>query len=129
MGIDGIGKGGGVPPTTHGVGDVGASKPASEVTESGRVFEVRGEKTQAATKTNAADHVEKTPLEKLRAGEVDVHGYVDLKVEAATRNLKGLGPVELDHIRASLKHQMANDPAISDLVKQVAGSTPKTDDE
>jgi hypothetical protein len=129
MGIDGIGKGGRVPPPAGGGGDINAPKGAEKTAETGRAFEVRGEKSQAAQQTGAVGATERTPLERLRAGEIDVNGYVDLKVDAATKNLHGLGRVELDHIRATLKHQMANDPALVDLVKQATGATPTPSDE
>jgi hypothetical protein len=133
MGIDGIGKGGRVPPPAGGGGEISGPKGAEKAAETGRAFDVRGpaEKTPAQNTQNARDvgAVERTPLERLRAGEIDVNGYVDIKVDAATRHLQGLGKVELEHIRATLRHQMANDPAILDLVKQAAGSAPTSRDE
>lgn len=127
MGIDGIGSGGRIPPG----GGVGGGAPAtgtsgpSAAKETGRAFEVSAtEREKAAAEANAAQHVERSPLERLRAGEVDVNGYVDLKVSAATKNLTGLSRVELDQIRGMLKHQIANDPAVADLVKQATGAVP-----
>jgi hypothetical protein len=168
MGIDGIGKGGGVPPGASGLGDASAPKVggAQDAKETGRVFEVRGEKTQAtsnatssapsaaaragtaheasagheasaaheasagheASAAREASAVERSPLDRLRAGEIDVNGYVDLKVDAATKNLHGLGRVELEQIRATLKHQMVHDPAIVDLVKQATGAVPSDEE-
>lgn len=126
MGIDGIGNGGRIPP-----GGVGNSSPAtgpSAAKETGRTFEVAPTAAEkAAAETQAAQQtqgVERTPLERLRAGEIDVNGYVDLKVDAATKNLSGLSRVELDQIRGVLKHQMAHDPAVMDLVKQATGALP-----
>jgi hypothetical protein len=133
MGIDGIGKGGRVPPPAGGGGDVSGPKGAEKAADTGRAFDVRApaEKTAAQNAQNAqhVGAVERTPLERLHAGEIDVNGYVDLKVDAATSHLKGLGKVELDHIRATLKHQMANDPAVLDLLKQAAGAVPSAGDE
>jgi len=130
MGIDGIGNGGRIPP-----GGVGGNAPTTGPTapkEAGKTFEVRpasGEKTaesQAARETQAT---ERSPLERLRAGEIDVNGYVDLKVDAATKNLHGLSSHELGQIRSVLKSQMANDPAVMDLVKQATGALPKPEGE
>ncbi len=131
MGIDGIGNGGRIPPGGPGgvggaPGASGASGP-SATKETGRAFDVHGadRADQAkAAETQQAREVERSPLERLRAGEIDVNGYVDLKVDVATKNLSGLSRVELDQIRATLKHQMANDPAVVDLVKQATGAVP-----
>jgi hypothetical protein len=113
MGIDRIGKGGGVgkPP------EIGGPSGAKET---GRPFEV-----QKAEAPKPADAVNKAaPLERLRAGEIDINGYVDLKVEEATAHLKAMPANELDAIRKMLRDQMATDPALLDLVKSATGSVP-----
>ncbi len=140
MGIDGIGNGGRIPsPGTPGApgagGAGGASGPSgatgpSRATETGRTFDVHGKESaeaRAAQQTQATERPERTALERLRAGEVDVNGYVDLKVDAATKNLSGLPRVELEKIRDTLKHQMAHDPAVMDLVKQATGAVPSSE--
>ena len=128
MGIDGIGNGGRIPP--GGVGGSGPATGPSGAKETGRTFEVHGEKAAAETQgAQQVQGVERTPLDRLRAGEIDVNGYVDLKVDAATKNLEGLSRVELDQIRGVLKHQMAHDPAVMDLVKQATGALPKPEGE
>lgn len=126
MGIDGIGNGGRIPP-----GGVGGKAPLggpSATKETGRTFEVgdvqKANASKAAGETQAVQGAERSPLERLRAGEIDVNGYVDLKVDAATKNLSGLSRVELDQIRGVLRHQMAHDPAVMDLVKQATGALP-----
>jgi hypothetical protein len=113
MGIDRIGKGGGVgkPPEIGGT-------PAAK--ETGRPFEVQ--KGQAPKPAEAIQ--KSSPLERLRAGEIDVNGYVDLKVEEATAHLKAMPADELDAIRKMLRDQMATDPALLDLVKSATGSAP-----
>jgi hypothetical protein len=109
---------------------VGGKSPAagpSAAEKTGRTFQVHEahEKNVAETqKVDATHAAERSPLERLRAGEIDVNGYVDLKVDAATRGLSGLSRVELEQIRGMLKHQMGNDPAVMDLVKQATGSLP-----
>ena len=66
-----------------------------------------------------------SPLARLRAGEIDVHGYIDLKVDEATKNIHGLEPAELDAIKKTLRDQMATDPGLSDLVHTATGQIPK----
>ena len=137
MGIDGIGSGGRIPP--GGPGGVGGKSPTagpkgtSSTSSTFQVGEVR-EKTSAASTgttsaTSAVDPAARTPLERLRAGEIDVNGYVEAKVDVATRGLSGLSRADLDQIRGILKHQMAHDPAVMDLVKQAAGALPKPEGE
>jgi hypothetical protein len=116
--VDRIGKGGGVPPTAtpSGVDKKGAvDKP----------FQV-----EAPKPTEAVGNVQHTtPLARLRAGEIDVNGYVDLKVDEATSGLKGLAPGQLDDIKKTLRDQMATDPALVDLVRAATGQTPKLPEE
>ncbi len=64
------------------------------------------------------------PLEKLRAGEIDVHKYLDIKVDEATAHLQGLPTAEMDAIKKMLRDQLATDPGLSDLVKQATGAAP-----
>src|SRR4051812_2003518 len=110
MGIDRIGKGGAAPP---------APEPTdpSAVREKGgvsRPFEV--ERTaRANVPAPVAPSVDAaSPLARLRAGEIDVHGYIDVKVDDATKHLVGLSPAELDAIKKTLRDQMATDPALVD---------------
>lgn len=123
MAIDRIGKGGGVPPTpeTGGAGGV-EKKGAVEKT-----FHVdRPDPTKAAQATEATHQTAATsPLARLRAGEIDVHGYVDLKVDEATKGLHGLSPAEMDEIKKVLREQMASDPGLADLVRTATGQMPK----
>lgn len=116
MGIDSIGKKGPpLPPDAHGVS--GAARPA----EASRHFSV-GKSAPA----EGAGPVGATPtaLDRLRAGEVDVNGYVDLKVNEATEHLKMLPAAELERIKASLRDRMATDPALIDLVRTATGKVP-----
>ena len=79
----------------------------------------RGAKTEGVGSVDAA-----SPLGRLQAGEVDVNGYVDLKVDEATRGLAGLSPSELGDIKQVLKEQMVSDPGLVDLVRNATGQTP-----
>jgi hypothetical protein len=123
MGIDRIGKGGGVPPN---VGDVGGPTKAGGT---GRAFEVS--KPEQATETQATQAVApaSTALEQLRAGKIDVHGYVDLKVGEATAHLHALPPEQLDSIRGMLREQISSDPALADLFRQATGHAPPVPEE
>ncbi len=123
MAIDRIGKGG-VPPQ---VPDAGAVQPKG-VTAAERPFQVdRAQGTQKADATQALDAT--SPLARLRAGEIDVHGYIDLKVDEATASLKGLPPAQLDEIKKVLRDQMATDPGLADLVRTATGQMPKPPEE
>ncbi len=91
--------------------------------ESARPFEVSPSAGSEATPARAAGTAPAhTALERLRSGEVDVHGYVDLKVEEATAHLAGLPPAELAAIRGSLRERMASDPTLVDLVRTATGT-------
>jgi uncharacterized protein (DUF2342 family) len=127
MGIDSIGKKGppAPPPPTTGKGVEGASRAS-------RPFEAPATATSGAEGAAKAGSVEapRTALERLRAGEIDVNGYVDIKVHEATTHLSALPPAELEQIRSSLRDRMAGDPTLVDLVRTATGSVPQpsTDD-
>jgi hypothetical protein len=69
------------------------------------------------------------PLERLRNGQVDLHGYLNLKVDEATAHLSALPRVELDAIRASLRDRLATDPALIELVRTATGEVPPPSDD
>ena len=118
MGIDRIGKSG--PPPAPDAGGAGAARP----TEASRPFEVSAPKPEAA-RAEAPSALAPTPLEQLRAGRIDVNGYVDCKVEEATVHLRGLGAKELSALKEILRAQIVSDPALADLVTQAAGAPPR----
>ena len=119
MAIDRIGKGGGLPQTPEAQG-TGAASPTGGP---GAAFEVdRKEPAQAAQATEGV--AASSPIARLRAGEVDVHGYIDLKVDEATASLKGVSASELDEIKSMLRDQMKSDPGLADLVGRAAGKMP-----
>ncbi len=110
MGIDGIGKPGGpggiAPPQTGGVEDVSGPE----------TFSV--ERSDDASNVDAA-----SPLARLRAGEIDVDGYLDARVERATAHLADrIEGEKLAFIRSSLRAQLEQDPALIELVKRATGS-------
>jgi len=114
MGIDRIGKGGGVtpPPDVEKAGKSGAvDKPFT---------------AERASHAAAVDPTQATsPLAQLKAGQIDVERYLDLKVEEATKALHGVLPAELDDIKKMLRDQLASDPGLTDLVRAATGAMPK----
>ena len=122
--VDRIGKGGPPPPKTEiGVGGVD-KKGAAE-----RPFQVeRADPSKAAEAKAPVDAATgptaPTPLQRLRAGEIDVNGYVDLKGEEATKNLP-VSPADLEEIKKTLREQMRTDPGLAELVRAATGHMPK----
>lgn len=114
MGLDGIGREN-VPPAT--MPSVEAEPRATTKT-----FQVqRDADAVPAEPVRGAVPADATPLERLRAGEIDRDTYIDLKVDGATVHLHGLRPEELDTVRTLLHGQLANDPVLLDLVRQATG--------
>jgi hypothetical protein len=106
MGIDRIDKGS--PPGGIGSPDAAGS---SAVTPK-ESFEV--EKVADPTAIDAS-----SPLARLRAGEIDVESYLDLRVEQATNHLVGtIDDERLEVIRSSLRAQLETDPILMDLVQR-----------
>ncbi len=122
--VDRIGKGG--PPLPP----AGPTGPARGQ-ETGKAFEVK--KPEGARPAQAAAEVAATagltPLDQLKAGKIDLNGYLDLKVQEATAHLQGVSPVQLETIRSMLRDRMATDPALADLVKQATGHVPSVPDD
>jgi hypothetical protein len=58
------------------------------------------------------------PLERLRAGEIDLETYIDLKVEEATAHLDRLPAPELARVRAILRARIAEEPELQEWVKR-----------
>src|SRR5262245_37225465 len=121
MGIDRIGKGGPVAPPA-------GPEKAEQTERTGRTFEI-DPTGKAAHATSVEGARATTPLAQLRAGQIDLDRYLDLKVEDATRHLHGLRVAELDAIKKTLRDQLASDPALADLVKQATGSVPQSPEE
>lgn len=122
MGIDSIGKKG--PPAPPPPPEAGKAARSGEATGP---FQV--DKAAPAAQAGAVE-APRSALDRLRAGEVDVNGYVDLKVHEATAHLKALPPAELEQLRSSLRDRLASDPGLVNLVRAATGAVPKppTDD-
>jgi hypothetical protein len=127
MAIDRIGKGGALPPTPETGGPAGASKAGGPAAP----FAVnRNEHAAPANATRSVDTPDAaSPLARLRAGEVDVNGYVDLKVDEATKGLKGVPAAELAEIKDVLRDQLRSDPGLADLVRAATGKSPSPPEE
>jgi len=127
MAIDRIGKGGAPPPTpeTSGPSGPGGTEKKGGVEKTFQASLERLERPETKA-THAAHGVQATtPLARLRAGEIDVNGYLDLKVDEATKGLpSGLASHELDAIKQTLRSQMATDPGLVDLVRTATGQVP-----
>ena len=130
MGIDRIGKGGAPPPA--GPASSKGAGPSDRVRgpEPSRPFEIRPERAGEAAKAAEIGATGSSPLERLRTGQIDLNGYLDLKVDQATAHLHGLSPAELGAVKTMLRDQIAQDPSLTDLVKQATGRapTPPTDE-
>jgi hypothetical protein len=122
--VDRIGKGGGPK-----LPDMTPTEGAKRTTEASRPFELGTEKASAARPAaEVGQAAEASPLARLRAGEIDVNRYMDLKVEEATSHLHGMRAQDLDAIKRTLRGHMESDPALADLVKQIAPPAPPRDE-
>jgi hypothetical protein len=122
MGIERIGKNGPpVPPP-----EVGGPSPARRA---GEAFHVPATGASNPTATSVDASRPAGPLERLRAGEVGLGGYVDLKVHEATAHLSSLPPVDLEKIRSVLREKLANDPELVDLLRTATGEVLPPDDD
>jgi hypothetical protein len=135
MGIDRIGKSGAPAPLPE-VGGASPSGPA------GPAFHVHAPSSSVGTPAVGGPSVEGASpagpaavpldaavrpvgaLDRLRSGEVDLDGYVNLKVDEATAHLSALPSAQLDAIRSALRERISSDPALVDLVRAATGQVP-----
>jgi hypothetical protein len=85
---------------------------------------VRPPHTAAPNEVAPAAPVATSPLERLRAGEIDLDRYLDLKVNEATVHLQGLRAHELEGLRTLLRQQLESDRALANLVEQATQQRP-----
>ncbi len=113
MGIDQIGKRSVPPP------------PSTDAAAGGRVetqrpFEMPAPgapETSGAKPPAEALAPATSAIDRLRRGEIDRGGYVDLKVAEATRHLTALPAPQLEAIRQALRERISTDPTLADLVR------------
>ena len=91
--------------------------------KTGATFEVTGPEGAHATK-GASGVDPSSPLGRLRAGDIDVNGYVDLKVDEATRHLGAMPASDLADLKSLLREKLVSDPGFADLVQQSTGHAP-----
>jgi hypothetical protein len=128
MGIDRIGR---TPPPAPDPEVGGASRPGP-TTSKNSTFQVPGSQASGTLPSSDARAVDpthaagaaSTALERLRSGEVDLQGYVDLKVDEATAHLSALPPAELASIRSALRDRMTADPSLVELLQTATGQSP-----
>jgi hypothetical protein len=57
-----------------------------------------------------------SPLQRFHAGELDLDGYLDAKIDEATSHLRGLPRADLELIRSILREFAETDPALAELL-------------
>jgi hypothetical protein len=121
MGIEGIGSKG--PPLAPSAAPAPSvlSAPAPAAPDRVRPFEVAAPAGLAAPAPIAGADGGGSPLERLRAGALDVAGYVDAKIEEATAHLGAIPGARLDALRDALRERVAADPTLAELVRTAAG--------
>ncbi len=124
MGIDRVGKG--VPPVEV-PGLEGASAPAVPA----QPFTVAGAAAAAAVSSPGAPGA----LDRLRAGELSLDGYIESRVDEATAHLVGslppggVAPGALESLRSALRDRITSDPMFVELVQTATGQTPEPRDD
>lgn len=108
--VGGIGGPGGSGPPGKVGGIGGAQAPATSASTGAKFGDALVEKTGKSSASS--------PLEQLRAGELDLKGYVEVRVREATAHLEGvLSPKDLEKVQDELRDAIENDPDIAALVK------------
>jgi hypothetical protein len=130
MGIDRIGKSGAPAPLP----EVGGASPSGPVGAAFHVPKVGAPSGGSSVAGGSSAVPAGAPLDaavppvgaldRLRSGEVDLDGYMNLKVDEATAHLSALPPAQLDAIRSALRERISSDPALVDLVRAATGQVP-----
>ncbi len=97
----------------------GATGPAAPAPSSPSAAEKKGASFGETLGVKGAEQAGgATPLERLRSGELDLKGYVEVRVREATTHLEGLlSPDDLAKVQDELRDAIENDPDIAALVK------------
>jgi hypothetical protein len=127
MGVDGIGSGGRPISDMPDMPDV----PDAPGAAAGELDATRGAQAESAAGAEGALGAERATgsalLEQLRRGDIDLDGYLDAQVTAATAHVQGsLSASQADFIREALREQIAADPVLIELVRRATGAAPKT---
>lgn len=93
--------------------------------ETGKPFELESPRALAPTQGPLPIPATRTALERYRAGELDLDGYLDLKVDEATAHLGALPAQDLEAIRGALRDRLASDPTLMELVQTATGRFPE----
>lgn len=118
MGIDRIGKGG-APPAP----ELGSTEKATKTGAVDKPFSV--ERTKATTSASAVEGAQRSsPLAQLKAGQIDMDRYLDLRVDEATKALDKMPASDLADVKKMLREQLASDPTLIDMVKRATGKVP-----
>jgi hypothetical protein len=59
-----------------------------------------------------------SPLGRLRAGDISLEVYLDLKVDEATLHLAAMPSAQLESVRALLRKKLAEEPELRELVRR-----------
>ena len=121
MGVDRIGQGG--PPVS--LPETGSP---SQATPPGAAFQVHSPASAAPAPAGGSAEVSapatSSALDRFRAGDVDLGGYVDLKVDEATSHLSASLPAgQLEAIRSALRERISSDPSLVELLEKATGET------
>ena len=66
-------------------------------------------------------------LQRVRAGQATLDEYLDYRADQAVAHLrKTLSAQQLELVRATIRHQLENDPVVIELVRCATGQEPST---
>ena len=118
MSVDGIGRGGRLPPG----GGIDTGPGPTEGARPGSPFQV--ERQEGADPAAAVDRAAGVDaLGRLQRGVIGVDQYLDERVADAVRHLEGLLPAdEVDFVRQTLRDQLGSDPVLVELVRRATGT-------
>jgi hypothetical protein len=72
----------------------------------------------------SAESREPTDLDRVASGDLSVEGYLDARVDRATRHLQGaVGPEVLKSLQQELREQLSSDPVLQRLVQRTLGAS------
>jgi hypothetical protein len=89
-----------------------------------RSFEIE-RRTASPTQTPVPVDATQAALDRYRAGEIDLNGYLDLKVNEATAHLAALPAQALEAIRNALRDRLGSDPTLVELVHTATSHLPE----